>query len=144
MPKKKTKAAALVTASGARKLATVTVHAAYDGHGIDKVSRVIDSVAVMTERRQIDSRQRRAADDYRDCYDTLAGAGGGSLDFDRVHTGAAGGAPPGPPALLAAERLADARSVLGKADCARVAAIAGEGLTIQAAAARFLRAGGER
>ena len=129
-------ATAPVTAAGARKLARVTVHGGY-GIGVDRVCRVIDTISVMTSRRQIDFRQCRAADDFRDAFDVLAGPPGGSLDFDRVRGGGTPGAPPAAAAMLAAERLADAKRILGTLDFGLVEAVAGHGHSIGEAAKRF-------
>jgi hypothetical protein len=136
LPRSKLRLAEPRTAAEARKTAKVNVASPYS-HGIDRVERVVDTVDAMHKRRQIDGRQKQAADTYRDAFETLGGRVGGAMDFDKVRAGTPG-APPAPPALLAAETLRQARAVLGELDGRIVELVAGVGHSIEHVAALVL------
>ena len=113
MPRHKLRLAEPRTAAEARKTAKVNVASPYS-HGIDRVDRVIDTIEAMHKRKQIDGRQKQAADRLRSAYDVLGGSVGGSMDFERARGGGTPGAPPAPPSLEAAETLRLARATAGR------------------------------
>ena len=119
------------TAADSRKTVPTTVVSPFN-HGIDRPERILDTVEIMFKRRQMDARQKEAADTYRRAFDTVGASVGGAMDFDKVR-GATPGAPPGPPAMMAAELLRRARAMLGELDSLIVELIVGAGYAVDQA-----------
>lgn len=122
---------------------------------VESLQRSIDTLAAMAKRKQINERELRAGERYRDSHDRIIGQTGGSMDFDRARGGGAQGMPPGDYYLAACEVLSVAKRVLYPKDYAmvhRVCALGfkieecanlfgGDGRSAREAAGRALRAG---
>jgi hypothetical protein len=98
---------------------------------------VIDTIDVMFKRRQLDNRQKRAADSYRVAFDALTQIEG-VLDMDRGSGSGSPGAPPLPAAMAAAATLGEANTALAAMDGAIVELIVGRGYSIEQSATAIL------
>lgn len=131
MPRSKLRPAPPRTAADARATAKVNVASPYS-HGIDRVDRVIDTVDALYRRKQIDRRQKEAADVYRDAFDAVGGGSiGGAMDFDKVRSGGSAGGSPTPAALIAAETLRHASAALGELDSMIMQLVVGVGHSVE-------------
>jgi hypothetical protein len=82
-------------------------------------------------------RQWQAAQIFRSAYEVLAGACGGSMDFDRVRGGGLPGQPFGERQLHAGGRINEARGMLYSEDYLIITDIAGEGASLDKCASTF-------
>lgn len=98
---------------------------------VENVERVVDSLRVMFNRKEIDLREFMAAEKYRDCYAMLYSPMGGALDFDRIRGGSQPGHPPGLTYMAASEAMRDAKHRLYPRDWAVVHRICGLGFTTE-------------
>jgi hypothetical protein len=88
--------------------------------------------------RHREVRQWQAAQIFRSAYEILAGACGGSMDFDRVRGGGLPGQPFGERLLHAANRVNEARGMLYAGDYRIITSIAGEGHSIDKCASEIV------
>lgn len=107
------------------------------GHGIDRVDRVVDTLAVMTKRRQLTEPQYHAGLRYRSCYEIIYGQLGGASDFDRARGRGLPGSPPPLTYMQASETVSLVKQVLYPRDYAVVHRVCVEGLTIEECAERL-------
>lgn len=110
---------------------------------LHEVDRVVDTIAGMFKRGQIDARQQIAAQHYRDAWDALHSGMPCALDQSRL----GGGSSPGSPSewkLWGTERVKESRTILGPIDASIVWAVAGEGLTIANCTARMIPRAADR
>lgn len=128
---------ALTTAtSGAATGGRQTEHTAMQtGDGLHEVERVVDTVDLMYRAGQMDGRRYDAAQTYRKSAELLFS--GYRCALDMTVTGGGGMASPTAAQVDAAAKLHQASLLLGMIDGIIVALIAGEGLTVVEAAARF-------
>lgn len=106
--------------------------------GVDRPERVIDTLAAMHARRQIDHRQFQAASWYRYAFEICEGAGiRSTLGNDLIASTGTGSRSPTEISLKAADRLNSASRLLGRVDSEVVALIVGQGFSIAQAAARL-------
>lgn len=101
------------------------------------VERRVDTVDMLYRRRQIDARQRQAADMFKNAHDAMIAGIPCALDQSRVGGGSAHSPAPGETALWGAETMAEASRVLGLLDGAILHMVLGNGMTIEEAAARI-------
>ena len=104
----------------------------------EQVERVVDTLDLMLKARQLDLRLWQAAQIFRRAYETLDGAVGGAMDFDRVRAPRGPGATPATYQLYASERLREARGKLYEQDYLIVELVAGQGRSIEQTAAIML------
>jgi len=111
------------------RIKTETVASPWN-NGFDKVTRVIDTIAAMKKRHQIDERQFDAAERYREAHQATHGAIKSALNDSSNGGSAPGSKTPSPHMLKYAEWLREA-----KLECPEnhviVRAIAGEGRSIE-------------
>ncbi|SEQ33588.1 hypothetical protein SAMN05216548_10419 [Faunimonas pinastri] len=112
-------------------------------HGMDRVERIVDTIAAMHRRRQIDIRQRSAADMYRNAFETCPGSIRCALDVS-PRAGVPGTASPTDDQLWAAGVLREAAAVLGQIDGAVVRRIVGEGQSVEDAAREAFQSEGRQ
>lgn len=101
-------------------------------HGADRVRRVVSTIETMHRRRQLDERQKMAADRYRWAYETCPSEIRCALNQDGL--GGGGGSASRSPAenqMLAAAWLKDALRLLGIHDGKVVERVCGRGDTLQ-------------
>lgn len=67
----------------------------------------------LTGKNKLDQRQALAAESYRDAFEAVKATLGGSMDFDRVRGNSGGSRSPAEVALMASDRLKQARDLLG-------------------------------
>jgi hypothetical protein len=92
----------------------------------------VDVIATMFRRGHIDKRAQRAAEVYRDAYDTVRSHGmSGTLNPDKTGGGGSHGRPPPEEVLVAAETLNLAASALGKLDSFIVEEMVGKGASAE-------------
>ena len=119
-----------------RRIDPVTVHSPY-GHGIDRVSKVFDQLALMFKRKQLSARQFQAGERLQIAADTVYGQAGGAMDFERGRGGTVPGQPPALPYLVASETLSQAKLKLYPRDYATVYRVCVEGAKVDACAELF-------
>lgn len=119
-----------------RRIDPVTVHSPY-GHGIDRVNRIYDQLALMFKRKQITPRQFDAGERLQIAADTVYGQAGGAMDFDRARGGSLPGQPPALPYLVASETLHQAKMRLYPRDYATVYRVCVEGAKIETCCGLF-------
>jgi hypothetical protein len=104
---------------------------------IETVRRVVDTLAVMLRRKHLREREYLAGDHYRTCFETLYGATGGALDFDRPRGGSTPGQPPAPHYMLASEVVRNVTKFLYPKDFAVVHRVCALGMSIEQAAGQL-------
>lgn len=97
------------------------------GHGIDRVLRAVDTLAVMTRRGQLTDAQYHAGQRYRHCYDVIYGQMGGASDFERTRGKGLPGSPPSFSYLQASEIVSQVKRILYPRDYAVVHRVCVEG-----------------
>lgn len=100
----------------------------------DYVEHVVNPIELMRARRQLDALAYRAASHIGAAYETINGAVGGAMDFDRARGGGSPGAPPPQHYLEAADVLSQAKKYLYPSDYRVIGLVVIEGLSIQGAA----------
>jgi hypothetical protein len=100
------------------------------GHGIDRVLRAVDTLAVMTRRGQLTDAQYHAGQRYRHCYDVIYGQMGGASDFERTRGKGLPGSPPSFSYLQASEIVSQVKRILYPRDYAVVHRVCVEGLSL--------------
>lgn len=107
--------------------------------GFDRVERVVDTIATMRKRHQINDHQQKAADRIREATDIIGSSGlNGTLGQDNTGSGVGIGRLPALDALWAADVLAEVKITLGLIDGAVVAHVVGVGRSIEETALRVL------
>lgn len=122
-------------ASGGRPIVLDKVVSPYVG--FDRVPRVLDSITAMHRRRQLTDRQYAEAVRYRTAHDALLATMKGTLDPDKVGGSSSVARTPGAPLLDAGAVLRETHAMLGQIDSIIVAAIVGEGLSVDDVARRL-------
>lgn len=120
---------------GTREYATASVASPYGGGHVESVRRVVDPIDNLLAKDLIDRQQFDAAQTYRHAFDMLTGSMGGVMDPEKVRGAGTPGSPPGPSTLIAADRMNEAAKILGMIDGTVVKLVAGEGRSIEEAAA---------
>jgi hypothetical protein len=100
---------------------------------------VVDTLDSMLRAgpKHLTVRQWQAGQIFRSAYETLSGACGGSMDFDRVRGGGVPGQPFGERQLHAGNRMNEAQRVLYSEDMLIIEGIGGLGESIDKCASRF-------
>jgi soluble cytochrome b562 len=101
------------------------------GNGFDRVGRVVDTISAMTRRGQLSERQARAAQRYRDAFDTITASLRGTLGKDGVMAGNGTGKTPSRPEMEAAADLNAAADLLGVLMRVILEEVVGIGRTIE-------------
>jgi len=100
------------------------------GHGIDRVMRSVDTLAVMTRRGQLSEAQYHAGQRYRQCYETIYGQMGGAGDFERARGHGLPGSPPPLAYMEASEIVSQVKRILYPRDYAVVHRVCVDGLSL--------------
>jgi hypothetical protein len=112
-----------------KKLEAARVASPY-GHGIDRVLRSIDTLAVMMRRGQLREAQYHAGQRYRHCYEVIYGQMGGASDFERTRGKGLPGSPPPQSYLEASEIVSQVKRILYPRDYAVVHRVCVDGLSL--------------
>jgi hypothetical protein len=102
------------------------------------VRQSLEKIRSLNSRRNSESSEesssRKAAEIFRNAYDTIVSVAGGAADLERSRGGGLPGAPPSPPYLEACSKLREAKSVLYPDDYTIVHRVVGEGHEVKAVA----------